>query len=72
MVLLNVDVAVLVFDEDGKVIESNPAVIRLLGKSIDHSTDLGVLEPLVVESENSTSEFVVGHATDSKIRYRLK
>ncbi|QUI65176.1 histidine kinase [Pseudoalteromonas sp. A22] len=51
--LVHIDLAVLVFDSEGKVIESNPAVTRLLGKPINHSEDLEDIAPLVNECHNS-------------------
>lgn len=51
--LVHIDLAVLVFDNDGNVIESNPAVARLLGKPIHHSEELEDIAPLVNECDNS-------------------
>ncbi|TMN43172.1 ATP-binding protein [Pseudoalteromonas sp. S2755] len=51
--LVHIDLAVLVFDKDGNVIESNPAVTRLLGKTINHSQDLAHITPLINECDNS-------------------
>ena len=56
--MLHVDVAVLVFDEAGKIVESNPAVSRLLGKSISKGEDLDILMPLIDSCEDSISRIV--------------
>ncbi|MEI5640020.1 MULTISPECIES: sensor histidine kinase [unclassified Pseudoalteromonas] len=50
--LVHIDLAVLVFDSDGNVIESNPAVARLLGKTINHSEELENIAPLVKACDN--------------------
>ncbi|WP_440054554.1 sensor histidine kinase [Pseudoalteromonas sp. T1lg65] len=45
--LVHIDLAVVVLDDKGKVIESNPAVVKLLGKSIIHISDLEHISSLV-------------------------
>ncbi|MDW7551518.1 sensor histidine kinase [Pseudoalteromonas peptidolytica] len=50
--LVHIDLAVLVFDNKGNVIESNPAVPRLLGKTINHIEDLAHIAPLIHECDN--------------------
>lgn len=51
--LLHIEFAVLVCDDSGKVIESNPATIKLLGKSIEHSRDLAHIATLIAGCETS-------------------
>ncbi|MCG7563158.1 ATP-binding protein [Pseudoalteromonas sp. McH1-42] len=45
--LLHIELAVLVCDSEGKVIESNPAVARLLGKSVSSVTELDQIGALI-------------------------
>ncbi|BDF96006.1 MULTISPECIES: sensor histidine kinase [Pseudoalteromonas] len=51
--LIHVDLAVLVCDDNGKVIESNPAVSKLLGKSFQHLHELGAVGELILNAEHS-------------------
>ena len=48
--LIHVDLAVLVCDDNGKVIESNPAVSKLLGKSFQHLHELGAVGELILNA----------------------
>ncbi|OUS73927.1 histidine kinase [Pseudoalteromonas sp. A601] len=51
--LIHVDLAVLVCDDHGKVIESNPAVSKLLGKSFQHLHELGAVGELILNAEHN-------------------
>lgn len=51
--LIHVDLAVLVCDDNGKVIESNPAVSKLLGKSFQHLHELGAVGELILNAEHN-------------------
>jgi len=51
--LIHVDLAVLVCDNEGAVIESNPAVSKLLGKSVKQLTDLGAIGELILTTERN-------------------
>lgn len=51
--LIHVDLAVLVCDDNGKVIESNPAVSRLLGKSCQNLHELGAIGELILNASNN-------------------
>ncbi|MEI8623260.1 ATP-binding protein [Pseudoalteromonas sp. B137] len=51
--LIHVDLAVLVCDDNGKVIESNPAVSRLLGKSCQNLRELGAIGELILNASNN-------------------
>ncbi|AZZ99440.1 ATP-binding protein [Pseudoalteromonas sp. R3] len=49
--LLHIDLAVLVCDSEGQVIESNPAVSRLLGKSVSQMSELEHLGELILSCD---------------------
>nr|MDC2856413.1 hypothetical protein [Ningiella sp. W23] len=51
--LIHVDLAVMVCDDNGKVIESNPAVSKLLGKSFQHLHELGAVGELILNASNN-------------------
>ncbi|MBB1292311.1 MAG: two-component system nitrogen regulation sensor histidine kinase NtrY [Pseudoalteromonas rhizosphaerae] len=51
--LIHVDLAVMVCDDNGKVIESNPAVSKLLGKSFQHLRELGAVGELILNAKNN-------------------
>jgi len=51
--LIHVDLAVLVCNDNGKVIESNPAVSRLLGKSCQNLHELGAIGELILNASNN-------------------
>lgn len=51
--LVHIDLAVIVCDIDGKVVESNPAVARLLGKNIKHLNELKHIASLVSATQKN-------------------
>jgi len=51
--LVHIDLAVVVCDDTGEVIESNPAVAKLLGKAVRHCNDLAHIAPLVESCDRS-------------------
>ena len=51
--LIHVDLAVMVCDDNGKVIESNPAVSKLLGKNFQHVHELGAVGELILNAKNN-------------------
>lgn len=51
--LIHVDLAVMVCDDNGEVIESNPAVSKLLGKSFRHLHELGAVGELILNAEHN-------------------
>jgi len=51
--LIHVDLAVMVCDDNGKVIESNPAVSKLLGKNFQHLQELGAVGELILNASNN-------------------
>lgn len=51
--LIHVDLAVMVCDDNGKVIESNPAVSKLLGKSFQNLHELGAVGELILNAEHN-------------------
>ena len=66
--LIHVDLAVLVCDTSGKIIESNPAVAKLLGKSVQHFSELRHIGTLVLSTEEnvrSTVQWLVGEQQDT-------
>ena len=56
--LIHIDLAVLVCDEQGTIIESNPAVSRLLGHAVKHIDDLGVIANLVQDAKQNSRNTV--------------
>ena len=66
--LIHIDLAVLVCDNHGKVIESNPAVVKLLGQSITHLNQLETIGDLLLSSETNfrtTSQWHSGEQQDT-------
>jgi len=66
--LVHIDLAVLVCDDNGNVIESNPAVVKLLGLSIKHLDDLGDIGQLLRSSNSNlrtTSQWHSGEQQDT-------
>ncbi|HEA16238.1 MAG TPA: histidine kinase [Pseudoalteromonas prydzensis] len=66
--LIHVDLAVMVCDDNGKVIESNPAVSKLLGKSFQHLTELGAVGELILNASHnirSTTYWQTGEQHDT-------
>ncbi|MBE0364587.1 hypothetical protein PULV_a2310 [Pseudoalteromonas ulvae UL12] len=66
--LIHIDLAVLVCDDDGEVIESNPAVFKLLGQSINHLNKLGAIGELLLASDTNlrtTSQWQSGEQLDT-------
>jgi len=56
--LVHVNLAVMVCDDKGTVIESNPAVARLLGKSIGHLNELNDIGKLILTTQKSLKSTV--------------
>ena len=67
--LIHIDLAVLVCDEQGTIIESNPAVSRLLGQAVKHIDDLGVIANLVQDAKQNSRNTCHGKMVSSTIRY---
>ena len=66
--LIHVDLAVLVCDDDGQVIESNPAVSKLLGQPVKQLSDLGAIGELILTAEHNlrtTSPWQHGEQQDT-------
>jgi nitrogen fixation/metabolism regulation signal transduction histidine kinase len=66
--LIHVDLAVMVCDDNGEVIESNPAVSKLLGKSFRHLHELGAVGELILNASHnlrSTSYWQNGEQHDT-------
>ena len=66
--LTHVDLAVLVCDIQGKIIESNPAVAKLLGISVYNINQLHHIGTLVLTTKNnlrSTIQWLVGEQLDT-------
>ena len=66
--LVHVDLAVIVCDEQGNIIESNPAVARLLGKSANHINDLSHIGTIILAAKNnlhSTVQWLHGEQQDT-------
>lgn len=66
--LIHVDLAVLVSDDSGQVIESNPALSKLLGKSFKHLTELGAVGELLLQADQnvrSTLHWQTGEQHDT-------
>ncbi|TMP68608.1 histidine kinase [Pseudoalteromonas sp. S1609] len=51
--LIHVDLAVMVCDDNGEVIESNPAISKLLGKSFQNLHELGAVGELILNAEHN-------------------
>ena len=56
--LVHVDLAVIVFDVEGNIIESNPAVAKLLGKSVGHLNDLSHIGTIILAAQKSLQSTV--------------
>ncbi|MFT5756867.1 MAG: two-component system nitrogen regulation sensor histidine kinase NtrY [Alteromonadaceae bacterium] len=66
--LIHVDLAVIVCDAQGNVIESNPAVARLLGKSAAHLNELrhiGIIILAAQKNLQSTVQWLHGEQQDT-------
>jgi len=66
--LIHVDLAVIVCDAQGNIIESNPAVARLLGKSAIHLNELSHIGTLILAAEknvHSTVQWLHGEQQDT-------
>ena len=59
--LVHIDLAVIVCDNQGTVVESNPAVARLLGKPIKHIDDLGQVGKLFMSATKGLLSTVQWH-----------
>lgn len=66
--LIHVDLAVIVSDAQGNIIESNPAVARLLGKSAVHLNELSHIGTLILAAQknvHSTVQWLHGEQQDT-------
>jgi PAS domain S-box-containing protein len=66
--LIHVDLAVIVCDAQGNIIESNPAVARLLGKSAVHLNELSHIGTLILAAQknvHSTVQWLHGEQQDT-------
>jgi two-component system nitrogen regulation sensor histidine kinase NtrY len=66
--LVHVDLAVIVFDVEGNAIESNPAVAKLLGKSVVHLNDLSHISTIILAAQknlHSTVQWQHGEQEDT-------
>lgn len=66
--LVHIDLAVLVCDASGTVIESNPAAAKLLGLQVDHLSQLNKLGSLLLNTEKSlrsTAQWQQGEQQDT-------
>jgi two-component system nitrogen regulation sensor histidine kinase NtrY len=66
--LVHVDLAVIVFDDEGNVIESNPAVTKLLGKSVGHVNELSHIGTIILAAQknlHSTVQWQHGEQEDT-------
>jgi nitrogen fixation/metabolism regulation signal transduction histidine kinase len=66
--LIHINLAVMVCDAKGNVIEANPAVSRLLGKNIKHLEDLNAIGVMILASEKpiySTVQWQNGEQQDT-------
>lgn len=66
--LVHISLAVIVCDSKGKIIESNPAVARLLGKSIKHLDDLSDIGTMILSTNkplHSTVQWQHGEQQDT-------
>lgn len=64
--LVHMDLAVLVCDNNGIIIESNPAVNKLLGKSIKKLHDLDEIGELIINSTKNMSTTSQWHNGDKR------
>jgi two-component system nitrogen regulation sensor histidine kinase NtrY len=66
--LIHIDIAVIVCDHKGTIIESNPAVSKLLGKNVDHLNDLSHIGTIILATEKnlySTVQWLHGEQEDT-------
>lgn len=66
--LVHIDLALIVCENEGQVIESNPAVARLIGKSIRHINELEHIGTMVLSAQQnlrSTVQWRHGETTDT-------
>jgi len=66
--LVHINLAVIVCDAKGQVIEANPAVSRLLGKSVHHLDDLNHIGSLILNTQkplHSTVQWLQGEQQDT-------
>jgi len=56
--LVHVDLAVIVFDVEGNIIESNPAVAKLLGQSVDHINELSHIGTIISAAKKNLQSTV--------------
>ena len=66
--LIHIDLAVIVCDAQGNIIESNPAVARLLGKSAVHLNELSHIGTLILVAQknvHSTVQWLHGEQQDT-------
>ena len=66
--LIHIDLAVIVCDAQGNIIESNPAVARLLGKSAVHLNELRHIGTLILAAQknvHSTVQWLHGEQQDT-------
>ncbi|KGJ88197.1 sensor histidine kinase [Colwellia psychrerythraea] len=66
--LIHVELAVIVCDAQGNIIESNPAVARLLGKSAVHLNELSHIGTLILAAQknvHSTVQWLHGEQQDT-------
>ena len=66
--LVHIDLAVLVFDAHGNIIESNPAVARLLGKNIRSLEQLDNISTIILAAEKNlhcTVQWLHGEQQDT-------
>jgi PAS domain S-box-containing protein len=66
--LIHIDLAVIVCDAQGNIIESNPAVARLLGKSAVHLNELSHIGTLILAARknvHSTVQWLHGEQQDT-------
>lgn len=66
--LVHIDLAVIVCDAQGNIIESNPAVAKLLGKSANHLNELGHIGVIILTAQknlHSTVQWLHGEQQDT-------
>lgn len=66
--LVHIDLAVIVCDAKGNIVESNPAVARLMGKSIKNLSELSHIGTMVLATEKnlrSTVQWLHGEQQDT-------
>jgi nitrogen fixation/metabolism regulation signal transduction histidine kinase len=56
--LVHVDLGVIVLDVEGKIIESNPAVAKLLGKGVDHINELSHIGTIILAAQKNLQSTV--------------